>query len=94
MVPIIRSLVSFAAGISRMSLWRFTLFSFLGSLPFTALLVFAGVQLGANWESVGAILKRFEYAILAVLVLIALAWIWIRIIRPRRAAGAGVQGTR
>jgi membrane protein DedA with SNARE-associated domain len=94
MVPIIRSLVSFAAGISRMSLWRFTLFSFLGSLPFTALLVFAGVQLGANWESVGAILKRFEYAILAVLVVIALAWIWIRIIRPRRAAGAGVHETR
>ena len=28
----------------------FIVFSFLGSLPFTALLVFAGVQLGANWE--------------------------------------------
>lgn len=94
MVPVIRSLVSFAAGVSRMPLGRFTLFSFLGSLPFTALLVFAGVQLGANWASVGAILKQFEYAILAVLVVIALAWIWIRIIRPRRAAGAGVQETR
>ena len=33
-----------------------------------------GVQLGANWEAVGAILKRFEYAIVAVLVVIALAW--------------------
>ena len=70
MIPVIRSLVSFAAGIAHMNLGRFTVFSFLGSLPWTALLVFAGVQLGANWESVGAWLKRFEYAIVAVLVVI------------------------
>ena len=91
MVPVIRSLVSFAAGVARMPLGRFTLFSFLGSLPFTALLVFAGVQLGANWESVGGVIKQFEYAIVAVLVVIAIAWIWLRIIRPRRAARPGTQ---
>jgi membrane protein DedA with SNARE-associated domain len=88
MVPVIRSLVSFAAGVARMPLGRFILFSFLGSLPFTALLVFAGVQLGANWESIGAILKRFEYAIVAVLAIVVVAWIWVRIIKPRRAARA------
>jgi len=90
MIPVIRSLVSFAAGIGHMNLWKFTVFSFLGSLPWTAFLVFAGVQLGANWESVGAWLKRFEYAIEAVLIVIVLAWIWIRIIKPRRAARADV----
>jgi membrane protein DedA with SNARE-associated domain len=89
MVPIIRSLVSFAAGVSHMPLGRFTLFTFLGSLPWTAALVFAGVALGANWETVGAWLKRFEYAVLAVLIVIALAWVWVRIIKPRRAARAG-----
>jgi membrane protein DedA with SNARE-associated domain len=89
MVPIIRSLVSFAAGVSHMPLGRFTLFTFLGSLPWTAALVFAGVALGANWETVGAWLKRFEYAVLAVLIVIAVAWVWIRIIKPRRAARAG-----
>ena len=89
MVPVIRSLVSFAAGVARMPLGRFIVFSFLGSLPFTALLVFAGVQLGANWESIGAVLKRFEYAILAVLVVLVVAWIWLRIIKPRRSARAG-----
>ena len=88
MIPVIRSLVSFAAGIAHMPLGKFTVFSFLGSLPWTAFLVFAGVQLGANWESVGAWLKRFEYAIIAVLVVIVLAWIWFRIIKPRRAARA------
>jgi membrane protein DedA with SNARE-associated domain len=84
MVPVIRSLVSFAAGIARMPLGPFVLFTALGSLPFTFVLAFAGVQLGQNWEAVGAVLKRFEYAVVGVLVLVALAWIWFRIIRPRR----------
>ncbi len=86
MLPVIRSLVSFAAGVSHMPLLRFTIFSFLGSLPWTALLVFAGVQLGSNWEEVGAVLKQFEYAVAAAIGLVLLAWVWFRIIKPRRAS--------
>jgi membrane protein DedA with SNARE-associated domain len=88
MVPVIRSLVSFAAGVARMPLGRFTLFTVLGSLPWTFALVFVGSQLGENWETIGATLKRFEYAVLAVLALIAVAWIWFRIVKPRRARPA------
>jgi len=84
MVPVIRSLVSFAAGIARMPLGPFVVWTALGSLPFTFLLVLAGQQLGANWEAIGGIIKQFEYAVIAVLVVIVLAWIWLRIIRPRR----------
>jgi membrane protein DedA with SNARE-associated domain len=88
MVPVVRSLVSFAAGISRMPLPAFIAFTFLGSLPWTFALVFAGTQLGANWEAIGGILKRFEYAVLAVLAVVVVAWVWFRIIRPRRARPA------
>ncbi len=86
MIPVIRSLVSFAAGISHMPLRRFTIFSFLGSLPFTLALAGAGVVLGSNWETIGGILKQFEYAIVAVIGLVVLGWVWFRIIKPRRAA--------
>ena len=87
MIPVIRSLVSFGAGVGRMPLLRFTIFTFLGSAPWTALLVFAGVQLGANWETVGGVLKQFEYAVIGALGVVALVWIWFRIIKPRRTAG-------
>jgi membrane protein DedA with SNARE-associated domain len=88
MLPVIRSLVSFGAGVARMPLGPFVVFTFLGSLPWTMLLVFAGVQLGANWDAVGGVLKQFEYAIVALLVVIALAWVWVRMIKPRRRAAA------
>lgn len=88
LLPVVRSLVSFAAGIAHMPLLPFTIFTFLGSLPFTFALTFAGLQLGANWEAVGGIVKRFEYLILAILIALVGAWIWFRIIRPRRARAA------
>lgn len=85
LIPVVRSLVSFAAGVGRMPVLRFTVFTFLGSLPWTAFLVITGSLLGSNWETVGGVLKRFEYAVLGVLAAIAIAWIWFRIVKPRRA---------
>jgi membrane protein DedA with SNARE-associated domain len=84
LIPVIRSLVSFAAGVARMPLGPFVVFTALGSLPFTFVLVFAGLQLGANWESIGEVLKRFEYAVLGAVALAVLAFIWVRFIGPRR----------
>jgi membrane protein DedA with SNARE-associated domain len=87
LVPVIRSLVSFGAGVARMPLGRFVLFTFLGSLPWTLLLVVMGMVLGSNWEQIGGVLKQFEYAILAMLLAIAVIWLWVRVIRPRRSRG-------
>jgi membrane protein DedA with SNARE-associated domain len=88
LIPVVRSLGSFGAGVGRMPIGPFVLYTILGSLPFTFVLVFVGVQLGANWEAIGAVLKQFEYAILGVLVLIALVFLWLRFGRPRREAVA------
>lgn len=88
MVPVVRSLVSFAAGVARMPLLPFVVFTALGSLPWTALLVVVGVQLGANWEAIGDWLSRADYLILGVLVAAALWFVWQRFIRPRRRPAA------
>jgi membrane protein DedA with SNARE-associated domain len=89
LIPVVRSLVSFGAGVGRMPIVPFVIYTILGSLPFTFVLVYVGVQLGANWEAIGAVLKQFEYAILGILVLIVLAFLWFRFVRPRRRAAAG-----
>ena len=46
LLPAIRQLISIPAGISRMSLWRFTLFTGLGAGIWTAILAFIGYYLG------------------------------------------------
>lgn len=84
LIPVVRSLVSFAAGIAHMPLLPFVVFTALGSLPFTLVLVYAGMQLGANWETIGDVIKRFEYVILAVLAIVVIGFVWLRFVRPRR----------
>jgi len=88
MVPVVRSLVSFAAGVARMPLVPFITFTVLGSIPWNLLLIGAGFLLGERWEEIGAFLKQYEYAVLGVLLLVALAWIWFRFLRPGRQAPA------
>src|SRR5438477_4236007 len=52
MVPFARAFISLPAGVARMSFWRFTIYSLLGSIPWTVGLAWAGLALGASWRSV------------------------------------------
>jgi membrane protein DedA with SNARE-associated domain len=84
MLPVVRSLVSFGAGVGRMPLGPFVLFTALGSLPWTFMLVFVGMQLGANWAAIGDWLSRFEYLIAGIVAIVIIAFVWIRVVKPRR----------
>jgi membrane protein DedA with SNARE-associated domain len=79
MIPLVRAFVSLPAGVSRMPLGRFTLFSLIGTIPWVLALVFAGHALGSDWTSVR---KGFEYLDYAIVLLI-LAGIVYAIVRRR-----------
>jgi membrane protein DedA with SNARE-associated domain len=80
MVPLVRTFVSYPAGISRMPMGRFLLFSTLGSLPWNLGLIYAGFVVGENYPQIEAALKPYEYVIYAIvigLVLLLLGrWWW------------------
>jgi membrane protein DedA with SNARE-associated domain len=88
MVPLVRTFVSYPAGISRMPMGRFLLFSTLGSLPWNLALIYAGFVVGDNYEDISRAIKPFEYVIYAVVigaaVLFVARWWWGK--RRRRAA--------
>ena len=68
MVPLVRTFVSYPAGIARMPLGRFVLFSTLGSLPWNAALIGAGFLVGDNYPQIEAAIKPYEYLIYAVVI--------------------------
>jgi membrane protein DedA with SNARE-associated domain len=86
MVPLVRTFVSYPAGISRMPIGRFVAFSTLGSLPWNAALIYAGFVVGENYPAIEAALKPWEYVIYA-LVLVAIVLVVIRWRWTRRTAG-------
>ncbi len=70
LLPIIRTFISLPAGMARMDLKKFILYSLAGMLPWNAVLIFLGYKFGANYETiVRPIFKKFEYAVLALLLL-------------------------
>jgi membrane protein DedA with SNARE-associated domain len=80
MVPLVRTFVSYPAGISRMPIGRFVLFSTLGSLPWNLALIWAGFVVGDNYPQIEAALKPYEYVIYVLVALVAVAlvgrWWW------------------
>jgi membrane protein DedA with SNARE-associated domain len=88
LIPIIRSLISLPAGMKRMPMGRFLLFTTLGTAIWTTLLSVAGVILGENWEDVLAIVDQYEKITLAALVLGVAVFIYTKLRDRRRRKAA------
>lgn len=80
-VPVARSVVSIPAGTMKMPLLRFTALTAVGSGAWNALLIGAGVILGANWQRVEAWIGSYSNA---VLIAAAVAVAALLILRHRR----------
>jgi membrane protein DedA with SNARE-associated domain len=80
MTPVIRSFVSIPAGIARMPLGRFTLYSVLGTIPWCFGIAGAGWALGSSWETFHHDFRYVE-VLVGVGVLALLVWY----LRRRRA---------
>lgn len=75
MMPVVRTFISLPAGISKMNIKKFVPYTFFGVLPFSFILTYAGMKLGENWELVRQTLRRFDLAIVIILVLLIAWWI-------------------
>ena len=84
MTPVIRSFVSIPAGVARMPLGRFTLYSVLGTIPWCFGLAGAGWALGSSWETFHHDFRYVE-VLVGVGVLALLVWY----LRRRRATKMG-----
>ena len=76
LLPIVRTFISFAAGIAKMNFWRFCLYTFLGSLSWCLLLAYIGQKLGENWEEIKGYFHGLDWMIVGLIVLLIAWWIW------------------
>jgi membrane protein DedA with SNARE-associated domain len=88
LLPIIRTFISLPAGIARMDLKKFLTFSLIGMLPWNFILIFLGYKLGQQYETiVRPIFKKFEYVVVAVIVLLVVFLIARAVIKKIKARG-------
>jgi len=75
LLPIVRTYISFPAGLSKIGYLRFTLATMAGAIPWNFALAYAGYKLGQHYETVAATLGPFAIPIaIGVVILLGVAW--------------------
>ncbi|MCG7423308.1 DedA family protein [Micrococcus porci] len=91
MVPVFRSLISIPAGIERMNVAKFTLFTALGSLLWNAIFVYGGYALGENFHVISDYADMFSNIVMVLILVFLAVWVVLRLRRNRgRAADPAV----
>lgn len=76
MLPVVRTFISLPAGIVRMNVPRFVLFSFIGAVPWCYLLAYIGLKLGERWDGLHEYFHHLDVVIGMVLVLGFVYFLW------------------
>ncbi len=89
LLPVVRTFIAFPAGLARMPMLKFQIYTFAGSWPWCFALAYIGYLLGARWDSDPTFRRLFHEfdAVVAVILVAGLAWfVWSRWRESRRSA--------
>ena len=93
LLPVVRTVISLPAGVAKMDFKKFTLYSFVGSVPWNLMLAYAGYALGSNWETVKGYYREFEYILAIVGVAVVVFYIFhIRKSKSEQVTKEAAQG--
>lgn len=79
LLPVIRTFIAFPAGVARMNVKRFIIYTFAGSFPWCVGLAYAGQKLGEQWdknETLKSWFHRFDFVIGIIGLLAIVWWVW------------------
>jgi membrane protein DedA with SNARE-associated domain len=65
MLPAVRTFIAFPAGVARMNMAKFVIYTFIGSFIWCGVLGYAGMKAGEHWEDLKVYFHQFHYVIIA-----------------------------
>ncbi len=74
LMPAVRTFISLPAGFAKMDLKKFVVYTTIGSFFWSILLCWIGVRMGASWESLMSIFRRFDIIILVIAIILFYIW--------------------
>lgn len=86
LLPIVRTFISFPAGVVRMNFPRFSLFSFVGSFIWCGLLALGGYYFGEHWEELRALMRPFDIPIALVILAAVIYYVYHHVRRRKNRA--------
>lgn len=83
-LPVIRTYISFPAGLARIDLAKFSVLTLVGALPWCAALAIVGYELGRNYDRISGPVEKAAIVIALLVVIVVVAW-YVRGREPRRS---------
>lgn len=83
LLPVIRTFISLPAGIAAMGFVRFSVYTFVGCVPWSLGLAAIGYGLGAHWEKVVPWFRPVSLVIAAAVILAAVWWLYKAVLERR-----------
>jgi len=79
LLPVIRTFIAFPAGVAKMNLSRFVVYTFVGSFPWCMGLAYVGQKLGEQWDKNDTLKTWFHRSdfVIGIIGVLALVW-WVR----------------
>ncbi len=68
LLPVVRTFISFPAGLVRMNLAKFIIYTFLGSLIWSTVLTYIGYKLGLHWDILRPLFHKLDFLLVVILV--------------------------
>lgn len=76
LLPVVRTFISFPAGVARMHFGRFLLYSFVGSVPWCYFLAYIGKRMGEKWDSIRSYFHNADIVIGLIIGLAFVLWLY------------------
>ena len=75
LLPVIRTFISLPAGIAKMPLRRFVVYTVLGSVPWVALLAWGGAAAGSQWDHVATFVQPVTWVLAAAILVLGVIFV-------------------
>ena len=75
-IPVVRHLISIPAGIAKMAMNKFIIYTFAGASIWNLVLLYAGFRLGAHWDKIHEFSKELDIIFIAGVLLFLAYFVW------------------
>jgi membrane protein DedA with SNARE-associated domain len=84
LIPVVRHLISLIAGIGKMNVKKFTIYTILGAALWNGILTYLGFLLGQHWNEVSQYMENLDLVIVVLLIVVCLYFIYRHLSRAKK----------
>ncbi|MFC0272147.1 DedA family protein [Metabacillus herbersteinensis] len=77
-IPVVRHAISIPAGVAKMPLWKFTVYTVAAMIPWTLFFLYLGVELGSNWMTIKEVAQPYLIPLASIALVAGVMYVLVK----------------